>query len=130
MMTMRKRQPPPSLHELESLVMDEVWGQGQATVRDVLTALNRGEKKRAYTTVMTIMTRLDSKGLLIRERRGRTDLYRPLMSREQYRDARAEAEVEALVSEFGDVALAHFADRVGRLDATRLAALRKLAGHD
>jgi len=108
--------------------MEQVWRQGEATVRDVLTALNSGSRERAYTTVMTIMSRLDDKGLLTRERQGKSDLYRPVMSREAYVDARAEAEVGALVDEFGDVALAHFAEQVGRLDAKRLRELRKLAG--
>jgi predicted transcriptional regulator len=124
-----KKAPPP-LHELEGRVMDEVWRQGEATVRDVLTALNRGRKQRAYTTVMTIMARLDVKGLLTRKRRGKTDVYRPVMSRAEYADARAQAEVEGLVAEFGDVALAHFAERVDRLDAKRLRELRKLARRD
>jgi predicted transcriptional regulator len=107
--------------------MAEVWDRGEATVREVLTALNERDKERAYTTVMTIMARLDEKGLLRRTRRGRLDVYRPAMSREDYQDARAEAEVKALVDEFGDVALAHFAEHVDRLDARRLRALRKLA---
>lgn len=127
MMSNRQEAPPPSLHELESLVMEEVWRQGEATVREVLTTLNRGEKQRAYTTVMTIMTRLDAKGLLARHRHGNTDVYRPMLSREDYRGLRAQAEVEALVNEFGDVALAQFATRVSELDAKRLDALRKLA---
>ncbi len=129
-MSMPRSDDPPPLHELESLVMEEVWSQGQATVREVLSALNDGEKVRAYTTVMTIMTRLEAKGLLTRERRGKTDIYKPVMSREQYLSARAESEVEALVSEFGDIALAQFAERVGKLDTRRLDALRKLAARD
>jgi predicted transcriptional regulator len=107
--------------------MEEVWRQGEATVRDVLTELNRGPRQRAYTTVMTIMARLDTKGLLSRKRRGKTDVYRPVMSREEYADLRAEAEVEALIAEFGDVALAHFAQQVDKLDAKRLRELRRLA---
>lgn len=110
--------------------MDEVWGQGEATVRAVLTALNRDTKERAYTTVMTIMSRLARKGLLTRTRTGKSDLYRPVMSREEYLDARAEAEVEALVEEFGDVALAHFAEQVEGLDRKQLRALRELAGRE
>ena len=127
---MSKDEDPPALHELESLVMEEVWCQDQATVREVLTALNGGEKVRAYTTVMTIMTRLDAKGLLTRERRGKTDVYKPVMTREQYLSARAESEVQALVSEFGDLALAQFAEQVGKLDTKRLDALRELAARE
>lgn len=107
--------------------MAEVWDRGEATVREVLTALNGRDKERAYTTVMTIMARLDEKGLLTRRRRGRTDVYKPAMSREQYQDARAGAEVAALVDEFGDLALAHFAEQMDQLDAGRLRTLRKLA---
>ena len=110
--------------------MEEIWRQGQATVRDVLTSLNRGTKKRAYTTVMTIMSRLHRKGLLSRARQGKTDFYKPVMGREEYLNARAEAEVEALVDEFGDVALAHFAGQVEKLSPKQLRALRELAGRD
>lgn len=127
---MTSSEDPPVLHELESLVMEVVWSRGHTTVREVLTALNVGERKRAYTTVMTIMARLVPKGLLTRERRGKTYIYKPVMDREQYLSARAESEVDALVSEFGDLALAQFAEQVGKLDAKRLDALRKLAALD
>ena len=118
--------PPPALHELESEVMEEMWRQAEATVRDVLEALNRGPKQRAYTTVMTIMCRLWDKGLLSRERRGRTDVYRAILSREAYLQARAEAEVDAVVEEFGDLALSHFARQMSGLDPERLRRLREL----
>jgi predicted transcriptional regulator len=110
--------------------MDEIWRRDQATVRDVLEALNRGRKERAYTTVMTIMRRLADKGLLRRERHGKTDTYWPRLSREQYLEQRARAEVGALVDEYGDLALAHFARRVDGLDAARLEQLRAMAGDE
>ncbi len=117
---------PPALHELESEVMEEMWRQREATVRDVLEALNRGPKERAYTTIMTIMGRLWEKGLLSRKRRGRADVYRAILSREDYLQARAEAEVDAVVEEFGDLALSHFARQVEGLDPERLRRLREL----
>lgn len=119
---------PPPLHELESEVMEEVWARREATVRDVQESLNaRNEKARAYTTLLTVMTRLDGKGLLVRRRAGRLDVYAPAMSREAYLEARAAAEVSALVEDFGDLALAHFARHVDRLDPERLERLRRLA---
>ncbi len=105
--------------------MEEVWGRGEATVRDVLEALNRGPKQRAYTTVMTIMARLDEKGLLTRRREGRSDVYAPVMARDAYLQARARAEVSALVEEFGDVALAHFATALDGVDRCRLEKIRR-----
>jgi predicted transcriptional regulator len=118
---------PPPLSKLESEAMEEVWRHDEVTVREVLDALNRGPKQRAYTTVMTIMNRLDAKGMLRRRRRGRSDIYRPVISRELYLRARSEAEVDELVSDYGDVALAHFARRIEALDPKRRRQLRKLA---
>jgi predicted transcriptional regulator len=122
---------PPALHALENEVMEEIWGRGEATVRDVQEALNaRGDKTRAYTTLLTVMTRLDGKGLLVRRRAGRLDVYAPAISREDYLRARAESQVAALVEDYGDLALAHFARHIGRLDAERLETLRRLAAGD
>ena len=71
--------------------------------------------------------RLDEKGLLKRRREGKADRYCAVYSRDEYRELRAGAEVSALVSEFGDVALAHFARQMNELDPQRLKELRRLA---
>jgi predicted transcriptional regulator len=119
---------PPPLHELEAEIMDEMWNRRDRTVREVLEALNASSgPKRAYTTILTVMQRLHAKDLLRRERHGRKDVYVPALSREEYAEARAEAEVEALVSEYGDVALAEFSRRVSQLDPKRRKKIRKLA---
>ncbi len=61
--------------ELEAAVMESLWsavdGRTPRQVQDEL-ADNLG-----YTTVMTVMTRLWEKGLLLREREGRSFRYRP-----------------------------------------------------
>jgi predicted transcriptional regulator len=120
--------PPPPLHELEAEVMEDVWRLGEVNVRTVMDALNaRSDKERKYTTIMTIMSRLDTKGLLTRRRVGKTDFYSPSMSREAYLEARAQAEVGALVDEYGDVALVHFAKQMATLDPKRREQLRRLA---
>jgi predicted transcriptional regulator len=122
---------PPPPHALEAEVMEEIWGRGEATVRDVQDALNgRGEKTRAYTTMLTVMIRLDGKGLLVRRRAGRLDVYAPAIARDEYFRQRAESEVAALVQDYGDLALAHFAQHIGRLDPERIETLRRLAGGD
>lgn len=124
---MARPKPPPALPDLEAEVMDEVWRHEEVTVRDVLEALNRGPKKRAYTTIMTIMNRLETKGMVKRRRSGKSDIYRPVVAREDYLEARAGAEVDGLVADFGDVALAHFARQLETLDPDRRRQLRKLA---
>ena len=122
------RQVPPPLHELEAEVMDQVWERGEASVREVMEALNASaDRARAYTTYMTIMARLDSKGLLKRRRQGKTDLYTPRYARDQYVDLRARAELDSFVDQFGDLALAHIARQLAGLDPQRRRALQRLA---
>jgi predicted transcriptional regulator len=118
---------PRQLHELESEVMEELWEGGERTVREVLDALNaRRSPHRAYTTILTVMQRLHRKGMLRREWRDRRHVYVPALSRDEY----AEAQVDALLSEYGDVALAHFAREMSRLDPKRREQIRRLARDD
>jgi predicted transcriptional regulator len=99
----------PRLGRLEADVMQELWRQGEATVRNVVDALNASaERKRAYTTVLTTLTRLNHKGVVVRRRSGRADLYTAAQSRAEYRETRAGAEVAALVERYGDAALVAF----------------------
>lgn len=122
------RSDEAALHELESEVMEEIWRRGETTVRDVLTALNASaDKERAYTTVMTTMARLHRKGLLRRRRQGKSDVYSPVFARQHYLDVRARAEVGALVEQYGEVALMHFARQVERLGPDRREQLRRLS---
>jgi len=108
--------------------MEIMWELGEHNVRTVLDELNeRSNKERKYTTVMTTMARLDRKGLLFRERQGKTDYYRPVHTREEYLEARAQAEVGALVENYGEAALVHFARQMDQLDPKRREQLRRLA---
>lgn len=108
--------------------MQEMWSVEEAAVRAVMEALNaRAAKKRKYTTIMTTMVRLVDKGLLQRRRQGNTDIYTATLTRQQYREARAGQEVSALIADYGDAALAHFARQMAGMDAKRRAQLRRLA---
>ena len=119
---------PPSLHELEADVMDAIWERGEASVRDVMDRLNSdAPKKRAYTTYMTIMARLDAKGMLERRREGKTDFYTPTYTRDHYADLRARAELDSVVDQYGEVALAHIARQLAALDPSRRRALQRMA---
>ena len=87
----------------------------------------RADDPRAYTTYMTVMARLHRKGLLSRRREGKTDYYAPAYTREEYMALRAESEVAALVDQYGDVALSHFAQQMAGLDPARRRALQREA---
>ena len=119
---------PPALHELESEVMEAIWQRGESSVRQVMEALNAaGARARAYTTYMTIMARLDAKGLLERRREGQADFYRPRLTQAEYASVRARAELDSIVDQFGDLALAHLARQMAELDPERRRALERIA---
>jgi predicted transcriptional regulator len=119
---------PPPLHALEAEVMEVVWERGEASVRDVMQALNADAiKVRAYTTYMTIMARLDAKGMLERRRQGKTDFYAPTYTRDRYAHLRAMTELESVVDQYGEVALAHIARQLAALDPQRRRALQRMA---
>ncbi len=113
------------LGELQAEIMDVVWERGSVTVRDVVDAL-APRRDLAYTTVMTVMTRLWEQGTLVRERVGKTYAYRATHTREGFRAAISGAVVRDLVADFGDVALAQFAAALEQADPARLARLRAL----
>jgi predicted transcriptional regulator len=87
------RRPTATLTPQELEIMKIVWKNGQATVRDVYeTLLDR--RKVAYTTVLTMMKILETKGYLAKDRDERAHVYRP---------ARAErVVVRSMVREFVD----------------------------
>jgi predicted transcriptional regulator len=71
---MRKRQATLTAQELA--IMKVIWKRETATVRDVYEAL-RDTRRVAYTTVMTMMNILESKGYLKKDKHDRAFQYRP-----------------------------------------------------
>ncbi|HEV2250595.1 MAG TPA: BlaI/MecI/CopY family transcriptional regulator [Candidatus Limnocylindria bacterium] len=125
----RRDGPDAFLGPLEAVVMERLWKRRHATVRDIVDDL-AASRSLAYTTVMTIMTRLFAKGLLTRDRDGKTYVYRPAVTRAQHRARLSQDLVRGLVQEFGDVALAQFSAELDSVDASHRAALRRIAGRD
>ena len=70
------RKPDPTLTTQELAIMKVVWRLGHATVRDVYHALLES-RHIAYTTVMTMMNILETKGYLKKEKHDRAYRYRP-----------------------------------------------------
>ncbi|SDK26982.1 Predicted transcriptional regulator [Actinopolyspora mzabensis] len=71
------------LGELEMKVMDVLWAsESPLRVRDVLERLT-GDRDPAYTTVMTVLDHLHTKGWVTRSRHGRAYHYVPARSREE-----------------------------------------------
>ena len=62
--------------------MKLVWDREDATVRDIYEALLE-TRKVAYTTVMTMMKILETKGYLKKKKQDRAFLYRPTRPKNQ-----------------------------------------------
>ena len=110
------------LGSLQSRVLQALYKRGASSVREIADAL---KDKFAYTTVMTVLVRLHEKGLLGREQQGKGYVYTPRYTMAELRDRMAKYLVDEIVEDFGDVALAHFAGALDRVDRRRLARLRK-----
>ncbi|NPV53228.1 MAG: BlaI/MecI/CopY family transcriptional regulator [Firmicutes bacterium] len=95
--------------------MEEIWGRGTCTVRDVYEGL-RLKKQIAYTTVMTIMSRLANKGLLTKDRDGAAFVYRPSVSKDEFRRRIASEVITGLLDGFGKEAISQLVHEVGRVD--------------
>ena len=96
--------------------MDVLWRGEDFAVRDVQGKLGR---PIAYTTVMTVMTRLAEKGLLSRVARGRAYVYRPKLSKQEYAEALSRSRVRSLIDDFGELAIAQFAEELEQVDPER-----------
>ena len=96
---------------LETEVMETVWEQGETTVREVHAQL-ASTRDIAYTTVMTTMTRLASKGLLERDTSGLAHRYRPAITRDEYAHTTVTSVVDWLVERFPEPALSYFVQKM------------------
>lgn len=77
-----KKEKTPRPSELELQVLAVLWEKGPSTAREVLEVLPDG-KKRAYTTVLSVMQVMEKKGLLSHDMRGAANVYTPQVNRRQ-----------------------------------------------
>lgn len=105
-----------SLGDLERAAMQVAWECGPVTGRQVAERL--ADRGLAYTTWLTVLTRLERKGLLRRDRHGRAHTYTAVASRE---DHIAVLMRQALgQTQDREAALQHFARSVSPAEAQAL----------
>jgi BlaI family transcriptional regulator, penicillinase repressor len=75
----KKKNSEVRLGRVELQIMNVVWEKGHATVHDVKETLSQG-RKPAYSTILTMMRKLEAKGYLEHEVDERTYVYRPKIS--------------------------------------------------
>src|SRR5437868_2553040 len=75
----------PRLSKAETRILEQYWKLGTASVREVLESLPEDERV-AYTTVQTLVYRLEEKGALKKVKKiGNAQLFEPAINQSQYR---------------------------------------------
>ncbi len=111
------------LGALEADVMEAIWARGRATVHAVHQALTAADRELAYTTVMTVMSRLAEKGLLAKQKDGAAYVYVPAASKEEFTRRTVGTVLRELLGDFTAPAMSQFVDLVGAQDDAALEAL-------
>ena len=112
------------LGNLQHAIMRVLWECDEATVAQVHGALDT-DPPRALTTVATMLSKLEKKGVVAHRRAGRQFVYRPLVSEQEVRRSMVSGLAEQLFD--GNVAelVSHLIDEQG-IDAGELDALKRL----
>jgi BlaI family penicillinase repressor len=71
----------PKLSRLEFTIMEVLWEQGSCAIRDILAAFP-AKKKPAYTTIQTVVYRMEAKNIVRRVKKvGNFHIFEALISR-------------------------------------------------
>ena len=105
--------------------MNVVWEKGQATVQDVKEALEP-RRPLAYTTIMTVMSRLAEKGVVERRKEGRAYYYTPAASQEKVAGSLLQSLVKRLYAGATARAIAQLLETEETVDDAELERLEAL----
>ena len=102
-----------------------MWESGSASVREVHECLSE-QRDIAYTTVMTVMSRLTEKGLLQRTQVGRAYLYSPVETRDAFCTNIVRRVLDGFFGGAGRPVLAHFVENLTEADSAELDSLAQV----
>jgi predicted transcriptional regulator len=71
------------LGDLQRLVLDLIWEQDELTVAEARDQLAADGRELAYTTVLSVIQKLEKRGWLEHRRDGRTHVYRAVRTRSE-----------------------------------------------
>jgi predicted transcriptional regulator len=109
--------------ELEAAVLDALWTAHELATPAVHERVG-APRGLAYTTILTVLQRLHKKGLVARREDGRSHVYSPALSREDFARRRGHDLASALTG-LGHAGLAAFLAEAERIEPGTLDALRR-----
>jgi predicted transcriptional regulator len=114
-----------SVSDAELEVLKALWERGPATVRDLRGHLGEQGRRWAYTTVQTLLDRLEAKGCVRRERGSGAHVFAAAVSREQLVGRHLRELADRLCDGTTSPLLLALVEG-GRLSAEEIARLRRL----
>jgi predicted transcriptional regulator len=111
--------------DLEAEIMECVWDLGSASVKDVHECLLE-RREIAYTTVMTVMSRLAAKGLLVSRPVGRAYVYQAAAGREDFCAGVVRDFMSGVLAGADRAVLAQFVESVTERDLEQLDLLAQI----
>jgi BlaI family transcriptional regulator, penicillinase repressor len=121
-----------SLSDLQLAIMRALWAKPGSSTADVVEAL-RTERSLAHTTVATLLTRLEKRGLVISSREGRQLIYRAAVSESQVKRSMVSGLLSSLFAGDARALLTHLLreDEIKASDLEQMRALLNKKGkHD
>lgn len=77
--------PQPKLSKLELRILQALWSRGKASIRDIHSLFP--EPRPAYTTIQTIVYRMEAKHTLRRVQKiGNADIFEPMIAKDVARN--------------------------------------------
>jgi predicted transcriptional regulator len=112
------------LSELQLDVLRVVWERGEASTPEVVEALRR-DRGLAHTTVATLLSRLEKRGILTSRRDGRQLLYKARVTQAKVRSSMVSGLISTLFDGDPKALLAHLV-KEDELTSDDLEKIRKL----
>jgi predicted transcriptional regulator len=73
----------PSISATELAILKVLWEHGPGTVREINRVLRGQGRRWAYTTVLTLLQRLEAKGYVASDKAGVAHVFRAMVSRDR-----------------------------------------------
>jgi len=113
-----------ALGELERSVLDALWLHGEISGKEIFDLL--GEKHKVqHNTLLTVLERLIKKGLVLKQKDGRSNTYAAKLTRDEFASMVSAPLIEELFDVSSQVAMSALVDSASA-DPEKLDELKKL----
>jgi predicted transcriptional regulator len=117
-----------NIGELEEKVLDVLWKLNSASAREVCSALEAANDRRAYSTVRTILGRLAKKKIISQkmDRGLKVYIYSPILSKAQLEENIVRRTLRGLLDRFETTTISYLAENLSDDDESVMRIRRQL----